>query len=52
MVAARHSSEHDMLRMFSVRYFDGGEVEHRLTPSPNSTAKHSFWSVTRLRFLA
>ncbi|MDE0701950.1 MAG: hypothetical protein OXH61_14650 [Acidimicrobiaceae bacterium] len=26
MVAARHSSEHDMLRMFSVRYFDGGEV--------------------------
>ncbi len=27
MVAARHSSEHDMLRIFSVRYFDGDQVE-------------------------
>ena len=27
MVAARHSAERDVLRMFSVRYFDGGQVE-------------------------
>lgn len=27
MVAARHSSQHDMLRVFSVRYYDGGPVE-------------------------
>lgn len=27
MVAARHSSKHDMLRLFSVRYFDGDRVE-------------------------
>ena len=27
MVAARHSSQHDVLRMFSVRYYDGGRVE-------------------------
>lgn len=27
LVAARHSSQHDMLRMFSVRYYDGGQVE-------------------------
>ena len=27
IVAARHSSQHDMLRMFSARYYDGGPVD-------------------------
>ena len=34
-VAARHSAQHDLLRVFSVRYFDGiGEVESPDTFSP------------------